>query len=202
MRRRTFTQLAILASVVLAGAWLVSARWVAECQVSASGAQVHLALRPGGFEFLITERPPGPWTAAGNARAVDATLMPWFLLPSRLLLTSTWGPIPWNFGFFMPFWLPLSITVITALRLRWLEHHAPKPQGVCACGYDLRGIPAATPCPECGRWLPARPPRDPRTSPATSHLISLWQPVSALRCPVSTTRVTRWRAEPRGHSCW
>jgi hypothetical protein len=51
----------------------------------------------------------------------------------------------------LPLWVPFALTT-TAAVLLWRSRY---PRGHChRCGYDRKGLPGATPCPECGR-----PPR-------------------------------------------
>ena len=49
----------------------------------------------------------------------------------------------------LPLWIPLlGFAGIGLLFLRTLRRE-PKPGCCSRCGYDLQGIPAHSPCPEC-----------------------------------------------------
>lgn len=55
----------------------------------------------------------------------------------------------WFFN--VPLWLPLGMTALGSAGLFFAMRERRKP-GVCGkCGYDLRGLPAGTMCPECGK---------------------------------------------------
>ena len=69
---------------------------------------------------------------------------PWTSFRAQLSLGPA-GP-----QIYCPLWLPtaLSLLLMTYLirrRMRRIRH------GHCPCGYRLVGLPAAAPCPECGR---------------------------------------------------
>jgi hypothetical protein len=59
--------------------------------------------------------------------------------------------VAWQFS--MPLWPPIGLSVLATLLAFRLDHPARRRTSInhCpTCNYDLRGLPAATPCPECG----------------------------------------------------
>jgi hypothetical protein len=72
--------------------------------------------------------------------------------------------IAWEVG--VPNWLVLMLALATPL-LWWrrrVRANRVRAAGCClACGYDLRGGPAGTSCPECGAPIPAAKPVDAKT---------------------------------------
>ncbi|MCA3003926.1 MAG: hypothetical protein LW650_04605 [Planctomycetaceae bacterium] len=62
-----------------------------------------------------------------------------------------------------PLWLPTVLFAALA-GLMWYLAARTRPGRCPNCGYNLQGLPAAQPCPECGRILHASQPA-PRTHP-------------------------------------
>jgi hypothetical protein len=53
----------------------------------------------------------------------------------------------------MPFWVPLTLVLAltaAAWRLDTLARRRARLNHCPTCNYDRRGLPAASPCPECG----------------------------------------------------
>lgn len=144
----------IAGTLLIAAAWLLSARYglAYVWRVPASATVSSWSIAAGWFEYnnIIASSPINVrtgwefWTRSrGPAWRFD-------------YLNST-SPAQTTIG--LPLWpAPPVLLILGALLLRFTR---PLPFTQCAaCGYDLRGLPANTLCPECGR--PAiPPPRDP-----------------------------------------
>lgn len=140
----------IAAALLIAAAWLISARYglAYTWRVPASATVSSWSIAAGWFEYnnILASTPINVRTG-------------WeFWTRSR-------GPF-WRFDYLhsaspaqtilgIPLWpAPPFLLILGAIILRFTR---PSLFPVCAaCGYDLRGLPAGTICPECGR--PAIPP--------------------------------------------
>jgi hypothetical protein len=130
-----------LAVLALFALWLASARWFLMWQINSSTSVVCVA-------GLVTwnPTPPAPPLTPGLfwSERVDSVPMYWWF---QVGASGLGGPTPmprWAF----PIWFPaLLIALPTALLWR----SPPRTPRTCpSCNYDLSGLPAATPCPECG----------------------------------------------------
>jgi hypothetical protein len=78
----------------------------------------------------------------------------------RVVLWIDFGPDTTGLFFVLiPLWLPLLLTLIPTTIAWRLDARARRLAilGRCTqCSYDLAGLPADAPCPECGRVLAAR----------------------------------------------
>ena len=67
-------------------------------------------------------------------------------------------------GVTVPLWLPFAVFASSSL-IAWRRRATSHERGVCAsCQYDLTGLAASAPCPECGRHA-----RRPRLAHRPSH---------------------------------
>jgi hypothetical protein len=119
----------LAATVVLAGGAVGTRRLMAYLPC---GAGV-VGLEGGSF---VCCRAEGPWTAVllGDYKRS----LPW------------WSYAEWPGGWSVDFslWLPAGVSfAVTSLSAFMVYRRRP---GYCPCGYDLLGLPASAPCPECG----------------------------------------------------
>jgi len=59
----------------------------------------------------------------------------------------------------VPLWIPLTLCGVPS-AIAWRAHLRRRRRGPASCpscGYDLRGLPASAPCPECGASRAAHP---------------------------------------------
>lgn len=58
-------------------------------------------------------------------------------------------------GSWQTMWMSLAMVVpvmLVAMLFDWARHGPRHVEGTCrVCGYDLKGLPAGSACPECGR---------------------------------------------------
>jgi hypothetical protein len=51
----------------------------------------------------------------------------------------------------VPLWIPLLVS-LAVTSLLWQRTRTPRDAAACtSCGYSLRGLPAGSRCPECGK---------------------------------------------------
>jgi hypothetical protein len=65
-----------------------------------------------------------------------------------------------------PLWVPMLLSAVVA-GLMWYLSVRTRPGQCPACGYNLQGLPATQPCPECGRARNAAR-RTPRPAPQSA----------------------------------
>jgi hypothetical protein len=126
--------------VLLLAGWLGSVRWYAGW----IGPSAH-SVRILAGRVVVENResigifPPARWMF--GRRRLQLALRPGWDFGS-----SAWWVV-------VPLWMPLVPTLMataTAWRLDTLARRRARI-GLCpTCNYDLRGLPAASPCPECG----------------------------------------------------
>jgi hypothetical protein len=131
------------ALILLIGSAWVSTRWYASAL--AVGC-VSVGVNDGGFKFNVY-----------NQKLIKPS-SGLHVVRNPLPLAWKWKPVfrrnPTSTLVWIPLWMPLTLVVVaTAVggtlrvrgRIRRRFGHCPK------CGYDLRGLQAGSPCPECGR---------------------------------------------------
>ena len=77
-----------------------------------------------------------------------ASPAPWLPRITHRLIEGFYPPYYWVLSSSVTF--PISASLIGLAWTYWLGRRARPRPGRCICGYDLRGNPAATACPECG----------------------------------------------------
>jgi len=100
----------------------------------------YVGLAAGGVDYLHYPTATVPSGAVFSiSRAGDKSILLWPRSVSPL----------GGFGLSIPLWMVVLVPLVPgAVRLL---RRALRPKGLCrACGYDLRGTDADSPCPECG----------------------------------------------------
>lgn len=164
VRRRwcTLVMLALLGSLyVLSGRFSLAATWDVPWSTARGVPETTYTLWLAGGRLGLMSEPTGvigveydtwPGWHAGPVLFHDAERWYW---DSRVLCQKlgeehfgdAWGA---TWGMFVPFW-PLLILLLVWTGVAWWVHLAQRTPGACTpCGYALAGLPAETPCPECG----------------------------------------------------
>ena len=116
-----------------------------------------------GWGGIVLDSGRGWIVALGSGCAGVAWGNPMFSTSGKASWQAIGGPFsipPWGVwgrggggmpGFAVaPLW-PIAIVLAAAAFFRWRREKREVPPWLCrACGYDLRGTPAAKICPECG----------------------------------------------------
>lgn len=142
--------LAIVLGVLSGSLWLASTRWTVFVMAAQFGDSV--ALKSGGLSYSWTSaklrarlstqfneplEPRWEWHLGGRS-----TPMEWMPVhvasPTgrQLISIPLWMPLVFAFGF---------------AAIHWRLNAKPMPGCCTKCGYSLSGLPAPSPCPECGK---------------------------------------------------
>jgi hypothetical protein len=156
MLRRVFTLLSALSLLLCAGACVLWVRsyyvWYAwdwddagtRHTVGSSGGRVFYDhVTPGSAR----SRPVGFHSNLVGSTRGSVLAPTWSFAGFRMTRAQSTGNV--SFDLRIPYWLPTSLTAISALvALRQRLRHE-RAVGLCpTCGYDLRATPGR--CPECG----------------------------------------------------
>jgi len=150
-----WTSLAACITLILA--WAVSLVWLGECgyyessptdRVPPESRLCAIRMVPHGFILDKQSSLVWPWTGA-YFRALSPGSNTRLWLPRR-------DTSPTGFTCRIPFWL-LLLPAAATTTLLWWRDRSPR-SGCKQCGYSLTGLPAATPCPECGTQPSPLPP--------------------------------------------
>lgn len=157
-RRRTMGNACLVLAVLIAAAWALSSRhsW----QYAYSGWAYRIQHGKFGyaptpsFAFLFSPTSSHGWAVTRIA-------------PDRTSIYGLSGTPAPRFTAW-PFW-PFSILLAATGGTLLYFARTRSPFSCPTCAYDLRGLPASTPCPECGTPIaPASPPRTPGATPIDS----------------------------------
>ncbi len=148
--RKTIKWGGAAATLVLVAAWIASAWWDAGW-LSAPGCS--LGINRGCVSFERTDSPPrmrgfniDSYIDSRGSRFHGFT---WWVYSYRLRLSRR---IMHTVG--VPLWIPaapLLLATAAAWRLDTLARRRARAGHCPSCGYDLTGLIAPAPCPECGR---------------------------------------------------
>jgi hypothetical protein len=137
------TQLSVAACVVLLVVWIAS-RWYAVAITTPGGHDVGVG--GGVFSYCVSE----------DLRGVGWQTRTFTLSSSMWCWWFDAGSFGWRVGrwWSVPLWMPLvAMSALTLWLWRRDARHARRVlTGRCEhCRYDLAGLNADAPCPECGR---------------------------------------------------
>jgi hypothetical protein len=149
----------VLSRALLASATIVAALGVLSVRLTLGvliGQQYAVAMGAGMIVWRSYEKGhPPPVAARWGPFILDRTdeSVRWWFVTER--------PAVDDGAFGIPLWMPLAAMLIPGV---WLAHKHRHRRGFCShCGYDLAGLEAGKPCPECGR-VPGRRSEPPSAS--------------------------------------
>lgn len=143
---------ALAATVVLLAAWPVSIFTTLGWTDYSSGGRLRCAVLTRGCLDLV-------WGGVFKGGQPE-----WVAIAASPDETTVWWPryerpglaFPYS-TLLIPLWIPLVLVAAPAAWSWWRFLHPPKSPTACrGCGYELAGLAAAAPCPECGRSRPGR----------------------------------------------
>jgi hypothetical protein len=158
MRRRIAKWAGLIACLLVGALWIVSDR----CTISRFGRVLGwdgiVTLDAGRVRLFCHQRSgdtragQGEWwirrrDTAASVNSV-ARRLGWPGWPSA---SSTTAGTARMFSLNVPLWLPVAPLAVPVILLWWNDRGRVRPGGCRGCRYDLSGLPAGAPCPECGR---------------------------------------------------
>jgi hypothetical protein len=139
--RRAAKWAGVVVCAVIAAAWVVSLwRYFGYKHVLSSEYSCHVIAGRLFLGYWQSVRLPSQW----EFRAHDLQIQWW----------AEWGRAfgagtgLWSRWFALPLWMPFVAVALPTAWVFWRDRRL-RP-GHCACGYDLAGLAAGAPCPECG----------------------------------------------------
>ncbi len=135
--------------------WCLSIQFDFGRQDSRPGSHFATIFAMQGCLFITWVNDPDPtkypwiaWTAEPE----------WCFIHRRYPLV--WAPrarrAPDAVWIWVPLWIPALALAVPTAWLFWRDRRRARP-GYCVCGYDLAGLAAGAPCPECGAAPEGRP---------------------------------------------
>ncbi|MFM9996191.1 MAG: hypothetical protein ACKVU4_10360 [Phycisphaerales bacterium] len=140
--RRAAKWAGLSVSLLIAAAWVTSARYEILCRFDTRPRKYTLHLECGVFNAW-----GGIEKAYAPARTSFRRKSRWDFIPPRPL--PRFAIDSRGFGLTLPLWLPLVLTAVPGVWLWRLDRRA-SPGCCAACGYDLAGLTPGAACPECG----------------------------------------------------
>jgi hypothetical protein len=151
LERRTVNTAVAVLGLLLLLSWFLVIAW------NGLGPKQRLGIRVGGGALHVW------WNEQGAAMLTSHMWSPPFeleVLPKGMWFQRYWIPrwrnVTGYWGFTLPLWLPFGLTLLPAVPLWRAERKRRRLEGPkCGCGYGRRGLPAESPCPECGAAPPS-----------------------------------------------
>lgn len=141
---------ALAAALFIAGVWAGGNRTAFQWMQPLGGPPISAFGESGGVLVLV-DSPylADPTTRNEMRRDFRGVARSW--LEERMPYAQT--NVQGTLFIAIPYWLPTLMLASLAVSLFWLDHRRTRRFGIgrCpACNYTLAGLPATTPCPECG----------------------------------------------------
>lgn len=103
-----------------------------------------------GMVWRVVVNPPPQGASDGRAFIINKTEFPcWISNFSWYVNPATQQRVLW-----FPLWVPMAVSALWA-GIGLAVPKRPRAGSCGGCGYDRSGLSAASPCPECGRAMPA-----------------------------------------------